>query len=105
MPGETTGKKLVGITSLRYNKPLRLFETTLVDGTRGPDISLDAIIAKDNTVKSLKDAVVELNAKVNQVNEQYNTTKGKSDELSTLYNKYITDIIKIVDDIEGLVRS
>lgn len=94
-----------GIINMKYNKPLRIFETTLVDGGKGPDISLDAIIVSDSTAQSLV-------SYLSQAKNTINSLKGSSDTLiescESNYKSYQDSLVKmtrLIDDIEGLVTK
>lgn len=98
-------KYKVGIVSMKYNKTLRLFETTFINGEKGPDISVDAVIAKDATITAFKANKKKATDELAAFDEKLKTVETKVNATVEKYNSEMTEIIKIVDDIERLVTK
>lgn len=95
--------KRLAITGMTYNSVIRAFTTTLADGSIGPTVSVDAVIAKDAEVVNFKAEM----SKIEQFDQTslatFNRLKGECDTLYKKYESLIADINAILDKIEKKV--
>lgn len=95
--------KRLAITGMTYNSVIRAFTTTLADGSIGPTVSVDAVIAKDAEVVNFKAEM----SKIEQFDQAslvtFNRLKAECDTLYKKYESLIADINAILDKIEKKV--
>lgn len=105
MPDPKQPDVLIGIKNITYNKNLRLLETILIDNSKGPDISLDAFMAKDSSIKEFKEKANEVATLLTQQQERFNKANEEGTEIKTQYNQGIEEMAKIVESIERMVTT
>lgn len=93
----------VGIDSMKYNKTLRAFTTTLTDGSIGPTVSVDAIIAKEAELVHVKEGTENITRDKQVVNTAFLSIKDETAKLQKKYAELIADINAILDRIETKV--